>query len=236
MNLYFLVEGSRTEYAFYPKLIKFVFGELLTKVDHVDQIKNNNFFVLSREGWPSLYDEKLLPSIEDINQYSKCDYLFICIDSEEFSVADKKLELEDYLKKFKEEYKVELNDNCKIILVVQNICIETWFLGNRKIYKNNPSTKLLKSFQTFYNVKDEDPELMGKLPRFNTKAQFHSKYLKEALLERNINYSKRLPPELYHKTYLTELINRVKEDSHINSFGELIKVLFSIKREIENAA
>jgi len=75
---------------------------------------------------------------------------------------------------------------------------------------------------------------MGKLPRFNTKAQFHFKYLKESLLERNINYSKKLPPELYHDTYLQNMIKRVNDDSHINSFGKLIEILLSIKQKMEN--
>lgn len=233
MNLYFLVEGSRTEYKFYPKLLEFVFDDLLTEVKEVNKIKKNHFFVLSGEGWPSLYDEKLLPSIQDINKYLKYDYLFICIDSEGYSIDDKKRELEEYLHKFKEEEDVVLNDNCKIILIVQNICIETWFLGNKKVYKNNPSSGLLKEFQTFYNVKEKDPELMEKLPRFNTKAQFHFKYLKEALLERNINYSKRLPSELYHETYLSNMIKRVKDDSHITSFGKLIEILLEIRVRIE---
>jgi len=153
MNIYFLIEGARTEYKFYPKLLDFVFGDLLTEVKQVNKIKTNNYFILSGEGWPSLYDEKLLPSIQDINHYSKCDYLFICIDSEEYTIEDKQIELEDYLTKFADDKGVELNENCEIILIVQNICIETWFLGNKKIYKNNPTSTVLKDFQRFFNVK-----------------------------------------------------------------------------------
>ena len=50
----------------------------------------------------------------------------------------------------------------------------------------------------FYNVKNDDPELMDNIDseEFATKAQFHFQYLRCVMQERNIRYSKNNPKEV----------------------------------------
>lgn len=53
-------------------------------------------------------------------------------------------------------------------------------LGNRKILKDNPQNPLMLKYLRFYNVKNDDPELMDNIDseEFATKAQFHFQYLR----------------------------------------------------------
>ena len=43
----------------------------------------------------------------------------------------------------------------------QNKCFETWFLGNPKIFKNNPASNFLVDCIKHYNVKNEEYYLIG---------------------------------------------------------------------------
>lgn len=102
------------------------------------------------------------------------------------------------------------------------VCMETWFLGNRVIYKENPQSQRLSKFMHYYNVKQDDPEDMGNIneSEYATKAQFHHQYLKDMFRERNIRYSKNNPSEVCKQNYLNRLIERYEETGHIESFGK----------------
>ena len=41
--------------------------------------------------------------------------------------------------------------------------MESWFLGNRKILKDNPQNPLMLKYLRFYNVKNDNPELMDNI-------------------------------------------------------------------------
>ena len=105
------------------------------------------------------------------------------------------------------------------------VCMETWFLGNRVIYKENPQSQRLSKFIHYYNVKQDDPEDMGNIneSEYATKAQFHHQYLKDMFRERNIRYSKNNPSEVCKQNYLNRLIERYEETGHIESFGKWYK-------------
>ncbi|MEH1836156.1 MAG: hypothetical protein V7L29_29910 [Nostoc sp.] len=75
--------------------------------------------------------------------------------------------------------------------LTQNRCIETWFLGNTKIYSRQPQSEPLLDYTRYYDISVNCPELMGKYDKFNTHAQFHEAYLKELFRAKNINYSKK---------------------------------------------
>jgi hypothetical protein len=53
MNIYFLVEGRRTEKKVYPKWISILLPEL-SEVKNVFLVRNNNYLVFSGNGFPSL--------------------------------------------------------------------------------------------------------------------------------------------------------------------------------------
>lgn len=98
--------------------------------------------------------------------------------------------------------------------------METWFLGNRKVFKQNPQGAEFIRFVHHYNVKQDDPEYMDTIDedRYN-KAQFHVRYLKRMLAERNMLYDKNNTAAVCSKNYLQELINRYEESQHISTFG-----------------
>ncbi|MDV2999865.1 MAG: hypothetical protein N5P05_001471 [Chroococcopsis gigantea SAG 12.99] len=54
MNIYFLVEGNSTERKIYPKWLEYLIPELM-RVDYHDQVDNNNYYLISGEGYPEFY-------------------------------------------------------------------------------------------------------------------------------------------------------------------------------------
>lgn len=232
MNLYFLVEGRSTEKKVYPKFIEYFFEGKLTRVKQFDEAVKNNYFLLSGNGYPRIFTDILKNSIQDINSTNNYDYIFLCIDADEHSITDRQQELDYYLEEFNKEG-IALNKKCKFELIVQNRCIETWFLGNKKIYKTNPSSKTLLNYQRFYNVKENDPELMPIYKDFDNHAIFHFSYLKEILLERSIRYTKNYPRDVAENHYLERLIERGKNDNHILSFMNFYNICKEIKTALE---
>ncbi|NOQ75971.1 MAG: hypothetical protein GQ574_28450 [Crocinitomix sp.] len=231
MNLYFLVEGRSTEKKVYPKFISHFIGEDLKKVTEFDEITNNNYFLLSGNGYPRILSSVLKNSILDINSQNNYKYLVICIDADDNSFEERKIEVDKYLKEFKDD-NVELIDSCEIILIVQNRCIETWFLGNEKVYKSNPQSSILKEYQNHFNVKDKDPELMETYSEFDTHANFHFAYLREMLLERNVRYSKNHPRDVAEPHYLDNLALRCKEKGHLESFQKFLDFCLTVKAQL----
>lgn len=150
----------------------------------------NNFYLISGEGYPSLLHH-LKNAVEEVNEIGNYDFLIVCLDAEETSIEERKATIIDFLKRENLQLK-----QGKLIIIVQNPCFETWFLGNRKIFKRNPQSTVLQRLIQFYNVQTNDPELMSSRNKEQTKAQFHHDYLKEIFTERNITYTKRIP-ELY---------------------------------------
>ena len=232
MNLYFLVEGRSTEKKVYPKFIEHFFEGKLTKVRQFDEVVENNYFLLSGNGYPRIFTDVLKNSMVDINSVSNYNYLILCIDADEKSIAERQEELEGYLEEFKKEG-IELNQKCKLELIVQNRYIETWFLGNKAVYKANPSKEPLLKFQEFYNVKENDPELMPIFEGFDNHAIFHFTYLKEVLLERNVRYTKNHPRDVAESHYLKRLIERGENDNHILSFMKFYNLCKKIKEGLE---
>jgi hypothetical protein len=232
MNLYFLVEGRSTEKKVYPKFISHFIGEGLTRVSEFDEVDRNNYFLISGNGYPRILSNVLKNSIQDINSINKYDYLIICIDADDNNFKQRQEEVNKYLKEFEENEIIKLIDSCELILIVQNRCIETWFLANEKIYKANPQSIQLKEYQDFYNVKVNDPESLPLFEGFDTHANFHFTYLRELLLERNIRYSKNHPREVADPYYLEELTKRCEKTNHLGSFKRFIEFCEMVKEKL----
>jgi hypothetical protein len=212
MNLYFLVEGRRTEKKVYRSWISHAFPHL-QEVQSVALIQDNNYFILSGNGYPS-YTARIPNALNDIVNHGKIDYFFICIDSEEFTIDEKREEILSILRKgpgFSATY-----------VVIHMCCIESWFLGNRKLCKSIPEGEGLREFRQFYNVVTHDPELMGRPDSYETKASFHHDYLREEFKERGLSYSKNNPSCVTEPYYLRELIGRAEGTNHLQSFRYLI--------------
>ncbi len=228
MNIYFLVEGRRTEVKVYPAWLSFLLPKL-KRTSNAYLVERNNYYLISGYGFPSLLHNHLRNSVEEINDIGKFDYLVICLDADEVTVQERIDEIKQFVKK----ENINLNSNTKLEIVVQNRCIETWFLGNPKVYKRNPDNELLREFNDFYNVSLNDPELMGKFEGFETHSVFHEVYLSEMLSERNIQYSKKNPRAVIEPNYLNEIIKRASNTNHIQTFKKFLDFCTEVKNKIE---
>ncbi|MEM9213436.1 MAG: hypothetical protein AAGD25_03730 [Cyanobacteria bacterium P01_F01_bin.150] len=70
-------------------------------------------------------------AIDKIKEVNKYDYLVICIDADEENI----LERQGYVQQVIADRCVDLGST-KLKVIVQNRCIETWLLGNRKIFNS----------------------------------------------------------------------------------------------------
>lgn len=229
MNIYFLVEGRRTERKVYPKWLSHLLPEL-TEVNDAFAIDKKQFYIFNGNGYPSILNNHLKNAVDDVNAIGKFKYLVLCIDADEVEVDFRIREVNDFMT----AEQIDLNGNTKFVLIVQNRCFETWCLGNRKVYKRNPTAETLRTYMEFYDVSKDDPEVMGKLDDFATHAQFHAAYLKEMLSERNIRYTKKNPNGVTAVTYLQELIERHNNTNHIKTFWSFINFCETLKKELQN--
>lgn len=219
MNVYIIVEGNRTEYKVYPKWLQHI-APHLKKVDYPSELRENNYYIFRGGGIPSIYNHvaNAAADIVRINSEgeTKIDYLMVCIDTEDES---REYIIEQIQNQCKERG-VNL-DSINLKVFEQKVSMESWFLGNRKIFKSNPEDKDLVRYINHYNVKDNDPELMEIADNydFSTKAQFHHSYLKKLFSEQHLSYSKTNPGEVCKEYYLNQIIKRNSETGHISSFG-----------------
>lgn len=228
MNLYIIVEGSQTEMQLYPKWLSYELPQL-SRVDDYRDVQENNYYLFSGGGIPSMY-RHIANAMHDINACGTLyDYLVVFVDSEEVSVERREQKVMAAIS----DEGVNLEGKCKLKVIVQNRCIETWFLGNRKVYKRNPQGKLFQDYTTHYNVEQSDPELMQKYEGFKLTAHFHEAYLREMLKEYNIRYSKSRPKDTLLETYYQEIIKRVEDaPTHLQSFSTFRSFIAELKANI----
>ncbi len=224
MNLYFLLEGEKTEVLLYPKWIQYILPNY-KQVDFFQDAIKDNFYIFSGGGIPSIYNHTI-NAIKDINASDTYNKLIVCLDAEELTVQERITEIKGFI----EKENVTLNSNCTIDFVIQNVCIETWFLGNKRIVKKIPEGLLLKEFINHFDVRIDDPEQMKKIEGHRNKAAFHYSYFREILKEKNLHYSKSRPNIVLEKTFFDQLEKRVNETNHLKSFKQLLTLLYEIKK------
>ena len=218
MNLYFLVEGKRTEKKVYTSWFENHVG--MTKISSPDEAQENNFFIISANGYPGILNEHLENAVNDVKEYGNFDYLVIILDSEETSESERRDEVMSTLQKFGDKL-----TNAKPYIIIQHRCIETWFLGNNKLKVKNPISGELKNYLTFYNVFENDPEYMPTHPDFSVHAHFHEAYLKKIFQENNLVYSKRRPGYAKEADFLQQLEERNKSCNHLRSMNALFELI-----------
>lgn len=212
MNLYFFLEGRRTEPKVYRSWIKFVFPQLV-EVQRIEDVQHDNYLLISGLGYPQLLNH-VNQILSDIAQHNNVDHFFVCVDAEEEKYEVRLAEIESYI--------IGKLSNTDCHAIVHNCCIETWFLGNQQMLRRNPHSERLREWKAFYDVGNECPELMGAFSGYRTSAQFHFDYLREMLRERNLRYSKELPSTVQEEGYLKAIVNRYERTGHIQSFGRLL--------------
>lgn len=229
MNFYIVVEGDKTEMSVYPAWLS-VLAPNYTRIDSAWDVNENNYYLFSAGGIPSIYTH-VKNAVLDINSInaqggSRYDYLLACLDTEE----ETRQYHVDRINAELQSNNVSLQD-AELVVFEQKVCMETWFLGNQSVFKENPQNTEYLDFIRYYNVGKNNPEEMGNMDeyRFATTAHFHVRYLKRMLEERNMTYSKNNTDEVQKQVYLQQLIKRYEETEHIATFGswyEFVKAHF----------
>lgn len=230
MNLYILVEGRTTEKKVYPAWLNILIPDFKQSKSFFTLNSEHNFYIFSSEGYPSYLDD-LCNAIEDINNNPIYDYLLFCIDSDNFLIEEKKNEVLNYIQA---KY-LTLNTKCKLIIIIQNPCIETWFLGNRKIITRNPTSTKLIEYTKHYDLIHNDPEEMPNYFGFNSISQFHLSYLEEIFKEKynHFTYKKNHPGDVSKEFYLNEIIKKTQDKkSQLKSFQNFLSIIEEIKISI----
>lgn len=221
MNLYFLVEGKRTEKKVYPQWLLYLLPHF-KQVKRFDEAEKYNYFLFSSEGYPSILDD-INGASEEINENGKYSHLIVCLDADESTVDERKNEVLESIES------MSINLKAELVIIVQNKCFETWFLGNRKVFSRNPQDETFKEYSRFFNVSTHDPELMPDYPGFGSISQFHEAYLKLMLKEKNLSYTKKAPGEVAKEHYIKELQKRTEDTAHLPS----LKTFLDFCREIK---
>ena len=215
MNIYVLVEGDVGEKKVYKSWIHII-NPSISPVSNINEVNQNKYLIVSGHGYPS-YFELIEDAIEDVRQNDIFDRLVIAVDSEEMSFDEKKEEIEDFINAH----------NCPILyyIIIQHFCLETWALGNRRIYSRGTKDPSLRNYKNIFDPRTEDPELLPERPQEDwNRSQFAYQYLRYLLREkfRNLSYSKRNPKVLLHHKYVHELKTRLEETGHISSFSTFL--------------
>jgi hypothetical protein len=227
MNLYFLVEGMQSERKVYPAWLSHLLPEL-TRVQSYDEVNEKNYYLISGEGYPSLYNF-IPPAIAEINSNGKYSYFVVCLDAEENTVSELETEIDEFLS----QQKLKLN-NAELVLIFQNRCLESWLLGNRKIYSKNPQDKPLLDYTRYYDVSVNCPENMGSYQEFNTHAQFHGAYLRALFAAKNTTYSKTRPGDALKPFYLEQLLKRIEEKpEQLTTFRHFVDFCNIVKSKLQ---
>lgn len=219
MNLYFLVEGRRTESIIYPGWLHDYFKLKRLKYPGDARKGEDGYYLISAEGYPAILRQHLENSILDIEENNVFDYLVLVLDSEETSVEYRMQEIEEAI----ETCPVKLSQ-AEIRPIVQHRCMESWLLGNRNIYPARARNYDTMRYLHFYDTFREDPERSPRHPDFNTTAQFHYSYLKNLFIESHQAYSKKTPGLAATKSYFDSLMDRYHKTGHLQSLRPLIRL------------
>ncbi|WP_428266173.1 hypothetical protein [Haliangium sp.] len=225
MNLYFLVEGRRTEKRVYARWLAHVFPAL-SQVERFADVASDHYLIVSGGGQPAILDE-IGAALATICERPVIDHLFICLDAEDEDLTAKRAELDAEITRRRHDVGADARAPAlRIHAVIQNCCIETWFLGHRKVMKAQPSTSELARYKAFYDVRTADPEAMPSIEQTMPRAVFHGQYLRAMLAERSpeprFRYSKRNPGVVTDHDYLAALGRRCRDTGHLPSLAGLL--------------
>ena len=214
MNLYFLVEGKRTEKKLYPAWLN-VLVPALNRVDDISDISSCTYYIFSGEGYPSLLDVHLENAIKDYLACGKFNRMVVCLDVDDSTPEARKAVVTEAAASF------GIPDG-ELTVIAQECCIETWFLGNRKAVSPAPNESRLHDCLEFYNVREDDPERMGFPQQFNARSVFHDYFFKLVSRDKGFKYTKVNPRHVKDEVFLRELIERRNQSDHLNTFGDFL--------------
>jgi len=232
MNLYILVEDGKSGHKIIDQWIKILLP-FLQRAKDVSSVTANQYVVFSGFGYPRLlgtnpaspHKNVLGATIETINASGCFDYLLIFMDGDHEGVQQRKKKAEEKIAACYETLSVPY------FIFIQNICFETWLLGNSDIVPYHSSSNFLP-YQRHYNVVAEDPENMPNNPAMGTSTAslYHERYLRALLKESGHHYNKSRPaPIVMTDRYLMALKKRTEETVHLKSLAEFFDFMESMR-------
>ncbi|WP_130472548.1 hypothetical protein [Candidatus Magnetaquicoccus inordinatus] len=220
MNLYFIVEGRRTEKRVYKSWIPIIFPGL-EPVNKFSDLGGNHFYIISSEGYPPC-EQFIADAVKELelNSQITIDHLFFCFDADEEGTDVRRESIEKILAPVQ-----QLLTPVHYSIIVQNRCIESWFLGNQKIFTQSPAASDFLACLEHYSVLDNDPELLEKPDGYQgTYANCHSIYLIKAMKNSGLRYSKTNPGAVQQDHFLQEIIKRARATDHLQSMKFFLDV------------
>ncbi len=215
MNFYMLVEGKSAEMKIYPKLIS-IYRPQYRRAKSLEDIGENSYYMFSGMGIPSLYD-KIGPSIQDIQEFNEThpqniDRLVVCLDTDYYGNE------ESTHFRITQELMKRGGLGIDFTVILQTMCIESWFLGNREAYPKIAGQDFLP-YSKHYDVSQNDPEKMEPPDDKITIGSYAKQYLKKMLNESGRTYSVRQVKDVTTEDYIRGMDARLRETGHIHSFG-----------------
>lgn len=207
MNVYFLLEGRRSEMILYPSWLKVLAPEL-QRVHRLSEVRENHYIAMSGEGFPSILGKHLTNAIRDIEKCGRFDYLVIAIDSDDEKLGNRRAIVESAVARCK----IKL-ESARLQVIIQYRCLETWLLGNPELVPRKVKDNPLQRYIKHYDVSQDDPEQMPLIREFDHHSQFHYRYLKALFRANDLIYSKRNPGAAASQHYLKALTQRAQRSS-----------------------
>lgn len=225
MKVYVLVEGISSEMSAYPAWFESLLPGLPRIKIFDDYLSaEKGVFFISGMGYPSILNH-IDNAVADADK-SNTDYLFIIIDSDEDSPNDREKVIDDLLGK------TAIPQRLNICKCIQNRCFETIILGNDKIIPRNPTGITLIDYKNYYDVNQDDPELMGNYNKQHTHAQFHYKYAIAAIRERRIKYTKANCSDIATADFINTVINRANRKKHLRFLSNFVSYINQIRMKL----
>lgn len=216
MNIYVVLEGELASRKIYQNWIPYV-NSNLQYVDHISDIKEDNFSILMGGGQPGILN-RIDKAISDINNHGNIDRFVIALDSEDFTLEERY--------RWVHNHTIQKACIAEIHIVVQHFYIEAWALGNVTVVRPNPQDFQLRQYKNFFDVRVNDPEL---LPPYRqeeiNRSQFAEKYLRRAVLDSSnhqLTYTKTNSIALLNRSYFERLKQRLEQTGHISSFERFL--------------
>ena len=231
MNLAFLVEGT-TELKLYPKWIEYLSTTPLTEcVSGYRAVIDNQFTIFNVEGIGKM--KKQVPvAINNIIANPVFDYFVIVIDADDNNTANSITLIQDIIN---DPTTPRLPTNCQVKIIVQQVCIETWFIGHTDHFRTAQTCRDrgIQLFMAEYDAENNDPELIpnNRLLTVHSIGAYHGAFLKQILRGANRSwiYGKSTAHNLIDIPYFQRLEQRLTETpTHLQTFSDMVSFLRSL--------
>ena len=149
VKIYCLVEGSSTEMKVYPSWVKHTIPnmDVFNKVEDrvaFDSSTNSCYFI-SGYGYPLIVNH-IVHAANDISQIPDITHFVVILDCDEDTVQQRSEII------MSEIVKHAVLNTVDVKVVIQNRCVETVFLGNKKIISRQPQNRVFSEYLSYYDV------------------------------------------------------------------------------------